>query len=139
MSAPVVAEEVRWRRVIHSGDPRSTDHLAAREWIQDIRSRLSHIRGELEDIGRLEATFPHDRMCDKVAGSLTLALIALYPLAEGERSFAARAERSDELWAEIAADPDAFIVKDGASWDWRPRRIFKRPSGPAVRPPGNPE
>ncbi len=113
-------------RVLHSGDPRGDDYREAQKWVKDIRSRLSHIRGELEDIGRIEAYLPHDRMADKVAGSLTLAIIALYQLEHGEGSFEARAERSDALWADVAANPDAFVIKDGKTWEWRALNIFKR-------------
>lgn len=121
-----MSEARRVRRILHSGDPRGDDFRDAAKWAKDIRSRLVHLRGELEDLGRIEATLRHDRMCDNVAGSLTLALVALYGLVEGERSFAARAERSDALWADVAADPDAFVIKDERSWDWRPLGIFKR-------------
>lgn len=113
-------------RILQSGDPRGEDYRAAQEWVVEIRSRLSHIRGELEDIGRIEAYFTHDRLCDDVAGSLSLALIALYGLVEGERSFKARAERVDALWADVAAKPDDYTIRDGRSWDWRPLGIFKR-------------
>lgn len=117
----------RVRRVLHSGDPRADDLRAAGEWVAEIRSRLVHIRGELEDIGRIEASFPHDRMCDKVAGSLTLAISALHQFVDGgERSFENRAVRTDELWADVAANPDAYVIEDGSTWDWRPRGIFKR-------------
>lgn len=116
----------RVRRVLHSGDPRGDDWREAQKWIGNIRSRLSHIRGELEDLGRIEAQFPHDRLCGDVAGTLTLALIALHQLEDGARSFDMRAARADELWADVAANPDHYVIKDGRSWDWRPLGIFKR-------------
>ena len=119
--------ERRIRRVLKSGDPRGTDLREAQDWLEDIRSRLSHIRGELEDIGRIEAYMPHDRMADKVAGTLTLALIALHQLVDGDRSFEVRAEGSDKLWADVAANPEAYAIEDGESWKWRPLGIFKRP------------
>jgi hypothetical protein len=116
----------RVRRVLRSGDPRGDDYRAAQEWVVDIRSRLAHIRGELEDVGRIETMLPHDRLCDKVAGSLTLALIALHQLEQGDRSLGTRAARVDELWADVAANPDAYKIEDGESWPWRPFGIFKR-------------
>lgn len=116
----------RIRRVLHSGDPRGADYLAAEEWAIDIRSRLVQLRGELEDLGRIEARFEHDRLCGKVAGSLTLAIIALHSLQDGERSFGVKGKRADALWAEAARDPDAHKIVDGTSWDWRALGIFKR-------------
>lgn len=113
-------------RILQSGDPRGEDYRAAQEWVDDVRGRLVDIRGELEDIGRIEAYFTHDRRCNDVAGSLTLALIALHGLVEGERSFKAKADRVDALWADVAANPDDYRVDDGRSWEWRPLGIFKR-------------
>lgn len=116
----------RIRRILHSRDPRGEDYRNAQEWVEEIRSRLGHIRGELHDIGRIEASFPHDRLCDEVAGSLSLAIIALHRLVEGERSFNHRADKVDELWEAVAALPEDYLIKDDSSWDWRPWGIFKR-------------
>lgn len=116
------------RRVLNSGDPRGDDYRNAEEWVEDIRSRLSHIRGELEDIGRIEAMMEHDRLCKNVAGSLTLALIALYRFCDDSdtRSFSARADHADELWADVRRNPVKYVIQDGESWDWRPLDIYKR-------------
>lgn len=115
------------RRVLKSGNPRGDDYRDAEKWIEDIRSRLSHIRGELEDVGRIETMMEHDRLCNKVAGSLTLALIALHSLCDnGERSFSSKANHSDELWADVRRNPDRYVIEDGESWEWRPWNIFKR-------------
>lgn len=124
--APGILAGGRVRRVLKSGDPRDTDYLEAQEWIKDLRSRLSHIRGELEDVGRVEAMFEHDRRCNDVAGAMTLALIALNGLISGDRSFATTAERKRALWEDVAANPDDYVIEDGESWDWRPLGIFKR-------------
>jgi hypothetical protein len=113
-------------RVLHSGDPRGDDYREAEKAVRDIRSRLVHIRGELHDLGKIEASFPHDRLCDNVAGSLTLALIALFQFIDGDRSFSTRADKIDALWADVAANPDRYTIKDGATWDWRPSGIFRR-------------
>lgn len=113
-------------RILRSGDPRGDDYREAQEWAKNIRSRLVHMRGELEDLGRIEAYLQHDRLCDKIAGSLTLAIIALHSLTEGERSFTAKAERADALWADVARDPASYRVDEGRSWDWRALNIFKR-------------
>lgn len=129
--------ERRVRRVLRDGDPRGDDYRDAGEWVEDIRSRLSHIRGELEDVGRIEAVSEHDRSCKDVAGALTLAISSLYRLVEGERSFGRRAERVDALWADVRADPDAYVIEPGTTlakrgqeadqpWEWRPWGIFKR-------------
>lgn len=129
--------ERRVRRVLRDGDPRGDDYRDAGEWVEDIRSRLSHIRGELEDVGRIEAVSEHDRTCKDVAGSLTLAISSLYRLVEGERSFGRRAERVDALWADVRNDPDAYVIEPGTTlakrgqaadqpWEWRPWGIFKR-------------
>lgn len=125
------------RRVLKEDDPRGDDYREAADWVEDIRSRLSHIRGELEDIGRIEAVSEHDRSCNNVAGSLTLAIRSLYDLVQGERSFRARAERLDELWADVEANPDAYVIEPGTTiakrgqaeeqpWEWKPWGIFKR-------------
>lgn len=124
------------RRVLRSGDPKGDDFRNAHEWVRDIRSLLVGIRGELEDIGKIEASFPHDRLCNKVAGSLTLALIALHRLVEGDRSFVARANNSDGLWADVAANPSRYIIEDGSTWDWRPNGIFVRRDRRAGGSPG---
>lgn len=116
----------RWRRALRSGDPRGDDLREAQGWVKEIRSRLVHIRGELEDIGRIEAVSPHDSTCVNVAGALTLAISALYSLTNGERSFKDRAERTDELWADVAANPDDYEVRDGSTWKWQPWGIYKR-------------
>lgn len=123
-------------RVLHSGDPRGEDYRATQEWTVDIRSRLSHIRGELEDIGRIQSMFPHDRLPDRVAGTLTLCLMALYELVEGPRSFAATADRLDELWADVARNPKSYTIRDGETWEWRPWGIFKR-GGPEPKSPAS--
>lgn len=114
------------QRILRSGDPRGDDLRNAGEWVAEIRSRLSHIRGEIEDVGRIESAYRDDRVCEKVAGTLTLCLSALYGLEHGERSFEARAERADALWADVATNPDAYKIEDGSTWDWRPWGIFKR-------------
>lgn len=126
--APGISTPQRVRRVLRSGDPRDTDYLDAQDWIKSIRSRLVSIRGELEDIGKIEAMFEHDRRCNDVAGTMSLALIALHTLIDGDRSFAYRAERSRALWEDVAANPDNYVIKDEESWDWRPLGIFKRPA-----------
>lgn len=124
--APGVAVSGRVCRVLKDGDPKGDDLREAQQWVEDIRSRLVEIRGELEDIARIEAYFPHDSLCGKVAGSMTLALIALHKLVDGESSFATRAERSDELWADAAENPDAYVIEDGETWGWRPWGIYKK-------------
>lgn len=117
----------RVRRVLREGDPRGDDYRNADVWVRDIRSRLSHIRGELEDIGRIEASFEHDRTCNDVAGALTLALVSLHRLVDGsDRSFTSRAARSDALWADVRANPDNYVIEEGSSWKWRPWGIFKQ-------------
>src|SRR4051812_29137374 len=75
---PQTSDEATVTRVLHSGNPRGEDYRAAEKAIKDIRERLSHIRGELEDLGRIEASLPHDRRCNDIAGTLTLTLIVLY-------------------------------------------------------------
>lgn len=123
-------QERKIRRVLYSGQPRGVDYRNAQAWVNDIRSRLGHIRGELEDVGRIEALFRHDRRCNDVAGALSLAIIALHVLVEGERSFEARAERVDELWERAAARPDDFVIREGdGDWEWRPLGIFERGGG----------
>jgi hypothetical protein len=129
------------RRVLREGDPRGADYRDAAEWVEDIRNRLAHIRGELEDIGRIEAISEHDRSCKDVAGALTLAISSLHRLVEGERSFRRRAEQVDALWADVAADPDGFVIEPGTTlakrgqaveqpWEWRPLGIFERGGRP---------
>lgn len=122
----MIEDTRRVRRVLHSGDPRGDDYRDAEAWIRDIRSRLVHIRGELEDVARIEASFPHDSLCAKVAGATTLSILALYQLLEGDRSFSHRADLADKLWEDARADPDGYIIEDGATWKWRPSNIFKR-------------
>lgn len=135
--APGVAVSGPVRRVLKSGDPRGDDYREAQAWVNDIRSRLVQIRGELHDVGRIEAISKHDRTCEDVAGALTLAIRSLYDLLDGERSFAARAEREDALWADVAVNPDAYVIEDGTTlarrgqkseqpWEWKPLGIFKR-------------
>lgn len=125
------------RRVLRSGDPRGDDYREAEAWVRNIRSRLSHIRGELRDIGRIEAISEHDRTCEDVAGALTLALVSLHRLVDGERSLGLRAERQDALWADVEANPDAYVIEEGTTmakrgqkadqpWEWKPLGIFKR-------------
>lgn len=127
----------RWRRVLHADDPKGSDYRDAAEWVEDIRSRLAHIRGELEDIGRIEAISEHDRSCNDAAGALSLVIRSLYDLVEGRRSFKARAEHVDALWAAVEADPDGYVIEPGTTlakrgqkedqpWEWRPWGIFKR-------------
>lgn len=108
-------------RILHSGDPRGPDYRAAAEKVSDIRSRLSQIRRELNDLGKIEAMFPHDRLCDDVAGTMSLALIALYSLLDGRRSFEDRADTLDELWDDVAKNPKNYRIEDGQTWDWQTR------------------
>lgn len=122
-------EDRRVRRVLSSDEPRGDDLREAEAWIREVRSRLVHIRGELEDIGRIEARFPPDSLCRMASGTLTLVLIAIHQLVEGERSFGARAKREDDLWAQADADPDGFVVREGTDWDWRPLAIYPRGGG----------
>lgn len=114
------------RRVLHAGDPRAEDFEAALERVTNIRSRLTQIRGELEDLGRIESSLESDRMATAVAGTLTLAISYLYGLQKGDRSFGRRAERSRELWCDVAANPASYVIKEGRTWDWRPSRVLGR-------------
>lgn len=137
-AAPGVAVSGRrvWR-ILKAGDPRGDDYREAEAWVKDIRSRLVHIRGELHDVGRIEAISERDRTCEDVAGALTLAIRSLYDLLDGERSFGASAERLDALWADVEANPDAYVIEEGTTmakrgqksdqpWEWKPWGIFKR-------------
>jgi hypothetical protein len=120
------------RRILYSSHPTGDDLRDAEAWVRDVRSRLSHIRGELEDIGRIESASRHDSLCNKVAGSLTLALIALHGLMDdGDRSFGERAKRLDALWEDVRANPDNYVIQDAEReerfrWKWRPLGIFER-------------
>lgn len=114
------------RRVLRADDPRGDDYRNAEAWVRDIRSRLAHIRGELEDIGRIESWLEHDRLCNDAAGTVTLLLIALHSLLEGERAFHVRAASLDALWADVESNPANYVIEAGESWPWKPRGIYKR-------------
>ena len=119
-------------RVLYSSHPTGDDLRDAEEWVRDVRSRLSHIRGELKDIGRIEASLRHDSLCDKASSSITLILIALHGLMDDSgRSFGERAKRVDALWEDVRANPGGYVIEDAERedrfrWDWRPLNIFKR-------------
>lgn len=108
-----VAVSGRTRRVLYEGDPREDDYLEMQREAESIRRALADVRRRLEVLGRRETHFWFDSVCVKVAGALTLGVGALYGLVVGERSFAARAQRSRELWEKVEQDPDAFLIKPG--------------------------
>lgn len=132
--APGVHVPARTRRVLKAGDPKGDDYRDAMLWIADIRSRLAHIRGELGDAGKLEAISERDRIATNAQGGLTLVIRALH---DTQQKLKDSATRVDELWADVEANPDAYVIEDGVTlakrgqkaeqeWDWKPSGIFKR-------------
>lgn len=103
----------RVRRVVYEDDPREADYLAALNEVREIRTELSHLRSRLRDLSKVETPMWSDSLSVEVAGTMTLAIIALHTLEIGDRSFAQKARRSRELWADVGANPDDYVVKEG--------------------------
>lgn len=100
------------RRVLYADAPREQDFLDAAEEVKAIRTELGRLRSRLEKVGNIEAEFWFDRIATKVAGALTIAIMALYSLVEGESSLIRRAENSRKLWADAEAHPDLYIIEE---------------------------
>lgn len=103
------------RRVLYEGDPREADYLNAHAEVEAIRSELAELRGRLRDVARTESYFWFDSMANSAAGALSTAIVALYSLVEGDRSLRLRAGRSRDLWADVEACPEAYVVRPGTS------------------------
>lgn len=110
--------ERRVRRVLYKGDPSADDLLAARAEVEAIRRELGNLRGRLQAVGRVETGFWFDSTANAAAGSLTMAVMALYSLCDGERDdLKHRAERVRDLWADAASNPDFYAIEEGKSRD----------------------
>lgn len=106
----------RVRRVLYNGDPKGDDFRAAHAEVRAIRSEISRLRGRLQAVGSIETHFWFDSTANVAAGTLSAAVIALYRLVDGEgHDLAARAERLDDLWADVDAHPENYLIKEGRS------------------------
>lgn len=105
------------RRVLYADDPRKKDYLAARDEVHAIRMELSRLRHRLRELARTEALFWFDASANDAAGALSLVIVSLHRLEEGDRSFTSRAERAGALWADVEARPDAYLIEPGTSRD----------------------
>jgi hypothetical protein len=104
------------RRVLYKGDPSADDLFAARAEIESIRDEMSRLRGRLKAVGRVETGFWFDSVANAAAGSLTMAVMALYSLCDGgQHDLKHRANRLRDLWADAEAHPDAYAIKEGKS------------------------
>lgn len=108
-------EPRRVRRVLYEDDPREAEYRAMQEEAESIRSDLGRIRGRLQDLGYKETLFWFDSVAFEVRGTLTLCIQGLYELTNGEQSFNACADKSRERWADVEADPGAYVIEKGTS------------------------
>lgn len=122
MAEPLdIARANRFGRVIYEDSPREADYLAAQAEMKAIRSELSRLRSRLRDLSGIETALPHDSLTLEAAGAMSLAIIALYTLVDGDRSFLASAERSRLLWEDIEANPERYVLRptDEKRRPWR--------------------
>lgn len=132
-----IARANRFGRVIYEGNPRAQDYLAALAEVKAIRSELVRLRSRLRDLSGIEAHFPHDSLADEAAGAMSLAIIALYSLVDGKRSFAARADRDRELWEDIEANPESYVLlpvdENRRPWRFRALCSHEPPAMPSTQ------
>lgn len=105
--------EERVRRILYKGDPSEADYRAACAEAETIRSELAGLRRRLSTLGRTETEFWFDSIAIEAAGTLSLVISGLYTLVNGERSLDARADRVRDLWADAAARPHAYEIREG--------------------------
>lgn len=117
-----IARNNRYGRVIYEGDPRAPEYLSAAKEVESIRSDLASIRRRLDRLQDVETEFWFDSDAVKCAGTLTVLIRMLYDLCDGgTRSFQRRAERNDELWADIRAHPARYVLRPGTGREARGR------------------
>lgn len=113
----------RVRRVLYEGDLKGDDYRDMHAEALAIRRELSALRHRLHMLGKKETHFDFDSRALACAGALDCAIVNLHGLVDGERwDLGVRAARVDDLWAKAEADPDAYVIEPGTSYESEQRR-----------------
>lgn len=138
MTARDIARANRSGRVLYEDDPTEEDYLRAQKIVEEVRSELSHARSRLRGLyfgyelvpkeeggGRILRDIPQvdrghtptDSISLMLSGALDAAIMALYNLQEGDRSFKGSAMGIKALWEDLEANPENYVLRESREKD----------------------